>query len=124
MYQNIKAIVETKNCPPEQGLAMFDILNIFTGKWRMIILSVLMTENLRFSEIQNVIPNITPRMLSKELKELELNGLVRRKVFDSTPVLIQYGLTDSAKGLESVLLDLVQWAVEHRKSIIDKKLLL
>ncbi|MNJ91753.1 putative HTH-type transcriptional regulator YtcD [compost metagenome] len=118
MIKNIKKVVEVNNCMPDQGLALLDLVNIFSGKWKIIIIGMLLHEDRRFTDLKRVIPDITPRMLSKELKELELNGIVKREVFDSTPVLIKYGLTDSAKKLEDAFANLLQWASEHRSKTI------
>jgi len=57
-------------------------------------------------------------MLSKELKELELNGLVERKVHDTTPVLIEYHLTASGKDITNVIDAMIDWGVRHRKQVI------
>ena len=121
MYKDIKSIIDSKNCEPELGMALLEVVNLFAGKWRMIIVASLFQEDIRFVEIQKLIPNITPRMLSKELKELELSGIVKRTVYDSTPVLIHYGLTDSANSFAPIFIQMVEWGVEHRKkSIIGK----
>lgn len=121
MYKNIKTIMDAKNCEPENGMAFLEVVNLFAGKWRMIIMASLVQEDIRFKEIQELIPNITPRMLSKELKELELGGIVKRTVYDSTPVLIHYGLTGSAKEFAPILVQMLEWGVNHRKkSIIGK----
>ena len=113
MYQNIKTIIDLKKCKPEEGLALLEILNVFSGKWKILIMGALLKEEIRFMEIRKLIPAITPRMLSKELKDLEMNGLVKRTVRDAAPVTIKYGLTESAKGLSK--LGLMAWALEHRK---------
>jgi DNA-binding HxlR family transcriptional regulator len=115
MYQNIKTTVNLKNCNPDDGLALLEILNIFSGKWKMLILGALHEGDIRFTEIKKLMPAITPRMLSKELKDLEMNGLVKRTVEDSRPVLIKYGLTESAKGLSEKILGLMEWGLEHRR---------
>ena len=115
MSKEIKAICELKNCDPEDGLALTEVLNIFSGKWKMIIIGSMFDEDIRFSEIQKLIPTITPRVLSKELKDLEMNGLVKRIVINSSPILIKYGLTESAKELVVPIKGLLEWAVKHRK---------
>jgi DNA-binding HxlR family transcriptional regulator len=120
MYKNIKRIIDLKNCEPEQGLAIMEVLNIFSGKWKMLIIGSLAEEEIRFTEIQKLIPAITPRMLSKELKDLEMNGIVKRTVTASIPVLIKYGLTESALGLKVPLMGMIEWGMEHRKSTIKK----
>lgn len=68
----------------------------------------------RFTEMQRKIPKITPRMLSKELKELELNGIVKRMVYDSIPVTVEYELTESAKQLSEVRNSMIHWGINHR----------
>lgn len=62
--------------------------------------------------------NITPRMVSKELKELEINGVVKRNVITSTPVLIEYELTTSGKQLHDVIIKMVEWGLQHRKNTL------
>lgn len=106
-------------CPKEYVLALNDTLNVVTGKWKLAIVSTLLFEKKRFSEIQKTIPNITPRMLSKELKELELNGIVSRNVYDTTPVLVEYELTPSGKMLNEVIDKMVEWGIEHREKVIS-----
>lgn len=58
-------------------------------------------------------------MVSKELKELEINGVVKRKVFaEETPVLVEYELTDSGKALNDVIIKMVEWGLQHRDKTI------
>ncbi|WP_209437696.1 winged helix-turn-helix transcriptional regulator [Pedobacter petrophilus] len=90
MYKNIKTLIDLKNCKPDHAMALIEILNIFSGKWKMIIICALFQEDIRFTDIRRLIPAITPRMLSKELKDLEMDGIIKRTVIDSTPVLIKY----------------------------------
>lgn len=123
MIKNIKTIIELKkniidlkNCDPEVAIAWLEVANLFAGKWRMIVFATLYLEDMRFKEIQKHIPNITPRMLSKELKDLEMCGIVKRNVYDEMPVLIQYGLTDSAKELLPTFKLLVEWGIRHRNA--------
>ena len=120
MYKDLKTLIDAKNCEPEQGLAILDILGLFSGKWKMMIIGCILHDHLRFTEIQKLIPNITPRMLSKELKDLEMMGIVKRSVQNSIPVLIQYSLTDSAKGLEEPMIKLIEWGMRHRKLTMMK----
>lgn len=99
-------------------LAVNDTLNVISGKWKLPIIGTLLYDKKRFSEIQRNIPNITPRMLSKELKDLELNGIVKRTVYDSTPVVVEYELTPSAVRLGEVLDKMVEWGLQHRKKVM------
>ena len=68
--------------------------------------------------MQREIPNITAKMLSKELKDLEVNQLVKRTVYDTVPVTVEYSLTKYGKSLQSVLKELGKWGTQHRKRII------
>ena len=65
--------------------AIQDTMVIVQGRWKMPIVALLCNKEFRYSELEKGIPKITPRMLSKELKDLEINGLVERKVYDSYP---------------------------------------
>lgn len=109
---------EIKACPVQFVLAVNDTLNVISGKWKLPIIGSLLYNKKRFTEIQRNIQGITPRMLSKELKELELNGVVVRKVYDTQPVIIEYELTPSAKSLHEVLDKMVEWGVRHRKQSV------
>jgi len=107
---------EAKACPEQFVLAINDTLNVLTGKWKLPILGSLSFEIKRFSDIQRNIPKITPRMLSKELKELELNGMVKRVVYGTTPILVEYELTESAKSLSVVIDSMLHWGLNHRRA--------
>ncbi len=110
---------EVKKCPRQFVLAINDALNVLSGKWKLPIIASLLYGKNRFREIQENIEKITPRMLSKELKELEINGIVERKVYDRTPVLIEYKLTQSGKKIINVLDAMLDWGLEHRQSVMQ-----
>jgi DNA-binding HxlR family transcriptional regulator len=59
-------------------------------------------------------------MLSKELKELEINKLIKRSVLDTQPVTVQYTLTEHGKTLQTIINNLTDWGIEHRKKIISE----
>lgn len=114
----IVSISEVKKCPRQFVLAINDTLNVVSGKWKLPIIASLLYKKNRFKDIQANIGKITPRMLSKELKELELNGVVNRVVHDTTPILIEYELTDSGRQILNVLDAMVEWGLNHRESTI------
>jgi DNA-binding HxlR family transcriptional regulator len=118
--EKIKSFKEVKSCPTQYVLAVNDTLNVITGKWKLPILGSLLYEKKRFTEIQRNIPKITPRMLSKELKDLELNGMVIRIVYDAIPVAVEYELTESGKSLGEVLDKMLEWGLRHRKAMMGK----
>ena len=72
---DLKDFLEVKKCPIRYVLAVNDTLNVISGKWKMPIIASLLYGKNRFKDLQENIEKITPRMLSKELKELELNGV-------------------------------------------------
>ena len=71
----------------------------------------------RFNEMQRLIDGISAKVLSTELKDLELNGFVRRNVFTGTPVIVEYELTDYADTLGDVLQTLSEWGAMHREKV-------
>lgn len=117
---DLKEFKSVRQCPTRLVLAVNDTLNVISGKWKLPIIASLLHGKKRFKDLQNTIEKITPRMLSKELKELELNGIVKRQVFDSKPVLIEYELTSSGMKLTDVIDAMVKWGLEHRKASFGK----
>src|SRR5688500_12729424 len=97
-----------------------DALQVLNGKWKLPILISLSFGNKRFSEIAKDIPKITDRMLSKELRELEVNQLIKRTVYDTVPVTVEYSKTEYGDSLEDVIQELYKWGVKHRKRIMSK----
>ncbi len=101
-------------------LPVRDALEILSGKWKLPILVSLGFGNKRFSQMANEIPNITDRMLSKELRFLEENQLVKRTVYPTVPVVVEYSMTQYGQSLEKVINALRDWGIQHRKRIIGK----
>lgn len=111
---------DVKDCPHSFVMAVNDTMNVLTGKWKLPIMATLIFGKKRFKEIEREIPKITPRMLSKELRELELNGIVKRTVHDTIPVTIEYEFTPSGRTIKFVLDAMVKWGMEHRKITLQK----
>lgn len=97
-----------------------DALYVLSGKWKIPILISLTFGNKRFGQMAKEIPKITEKMLSKELRELELNQLVKRTVYDTIPVVVEYSLTEYGHSLDKLIFELATWGSEHRKRIIGK----
>src|SRR5688500_15879439 len=102
-------------------LPVRDALDILSGKWKLPIIIALSFGNKRFSEMAKEIPGITDKMLAKELRDLEINQLVKRTVYDSVPVVVEYSMTSYGKTLETLIDELQNWGVQHRKRILKKK---
>ena len=99
-----------------------DVIDLIGSKWKLPIIIALSFGNQRFKELERQIEGITPRMLSKELKDLEINGLVNRAVFNTTPVTVEYSLTTYGKSLDSVIEVMREWGTKHRERIMKRKI--
>jgi DNA-binding HxlR family transcriptional regulator len=94
-----------------------DALYVIGGKWKLRVIIALKGGNKRFNEMQRTITGISARVLSHELRELEMNGFIKRNVFNQTPVIVEYELTDYSYSLTPVLLALSEWGIMHREKI-------
>lgn len=101
-----------KNWTPfTAAAAVEDALKVLEGKWKLLILFHLFGgKKLRFSELEASIPNITQKMLSQQLRQLEKDGVVIRKVFEQVPPKVEYRLSEWGQSLCSVLDALLKWA--------------
>ena len=103
-------------------MAVHDAMDVLSGKWKISIISSICYYNKRrFSDILNDVNGISNKMLSKELKELEINQLIKRTVLDTQPVTVHYQLTEYGKTLKTIINDLTDWGIKHRKIIIGEK---
>jgi DNA-binding HxlR family transcriptional regulator len=102
-------------------MAVHDAMDVLTGKWKIhIISSLCYHDKRRFSDILNDVASISNKMLSKELKDLEINQLVIRTVLNTQPVTVQYELTPHGKTLKNIVDNLKDWGMEHRKAVIKQ----
>ena len=97
--------------------AVADALYVIGGKWKLRIIVALTDGNKRFNELQRLVEGISAKVLSTELKELELNSFVRRKVFTGTPVTVEYELTEYSETLSGVMQALSEWGAMHREKV-------
>jgi DNA-binding HxlR family transcriptional regulator len=101
--------------------AVQDSMDTLNGKWKIAIISSLCCfTKRRFSDILSDVIGISNRMLSKELKDLEINQLIKRTILDTQPITVQYELTEHGKTLQTVIQELADWGVVHRKKIVGK----
>jgi DNA-binding HxlR family transcriptional regulator len=105
-------------CPITFVLALNDTMNVLNGKWKLPVIGALMFGKKRFKELEREIPGITPRMLSKELKDLEVNGIITRTVFNTIPVTVEYALTPSGEQFKTVLDSMIEWGIGHREKVL------
>src|SRR3954471_21003615 len=94
-----------------------DAFYVIGGKWKLRIIVALTDGNKRFNELQRLVEGISAKVLSTELKELELNGFVNRNVFTGMPVVVEYELSAYAETLNGVLQSLSEWGAMHRENI-------
>ncbi|NCD71077.1 winged helix-turn-helix transcriptional regulator [Mucilaginibacter agri] len=98
-----------------------DALYVLNGKWKIPLIVALSEGPLRFKDIQRSLGDITPKILSKELKELELNEFVIRTVYSTTPVTVTYQLTPYSRSLDKVMKELKDWGIQHRQRIVASR---
>jgi|SRR5690606_1397061 len=99
--------------------AVQDTLDILKGKWKISIISSLSFGKRRFMELQREVDGIGAKMLSKELQELEINGLILRTVCDTKPITVEYELSDYGKTLQNIINEMIKWGENHRATIIE-----
>lgn len=119
-----------EHLPPAHGysectrnlLPLMDTMELLTGRWKFIILLALwFSGKMRFKELQRSIPGITAKVLSNELKQLEEHKILTRTVLPETsPIAVEYELTEYGKTLDKVILSLRDWGIQHRKTMIGK----
>ena len=105
---------------PKTMLSIRDALEAVEGRWKLLILFALSEKPKRFTQISREVKGITDKMLSKELKNLETNKLIRRNVYDTFPPTVEYSITQHGMSLEKVLDELHFWGLAHRKKVIGK----
>lgn len=96
------------NCPVEAAL------DIIGGKWKAILLFRILEETRRFGELRKLVPGMTQRMLTNQLRELEQDGLIARKVYPQVPPKVEYSITNFGASLEPVLQELRKWAEKNK----------
>lgn len=128
LYSKLYIMLKAKQAVPRDHgqctkaiLPVRDALDILSGKWKLPIIISLTFGNKRFSQMSKEIPGITDKMLSKELRDLEVNQLIKRTVYDSVPVIVEYSMTPYGKTLEGLIDELQNWGSQHRKRILSKK---
>ena len=99
--------------------AIGDAMDCLSGRWKMPIICLLCAGEFRFSELKTGIPKITPRMLSKQLKQLEAYELIERTVHPTSPVKVYYKLSDYGYSLAPIIVELAHWGKTHRRTIIQ-----
>lgn len=100
---------EEYQCPLEVTM------EIIGGKYKGVIIGHLMDKTLRYSELKKLIPHSTPKMLIQQLKELEQDGIIKRKMYPVVPPKTEYSLTKRGEGLISAIIELNRWGINYLK---------
>lgn len=104
---------DTYKC--NQGCPVEATLEIIGGKWKGVILYHLLERTYRFGELKRAMQGITQRMLTKQLRELEADGIVNRKVYAEVPPKVEYSLTEVGESLRGVMMMMRDWGKNHFK---------
>ena len=96
------------------------LLGMISGKWKLEILWLLGEQVHRFGELRREIPQVTQHTLTKQLRELESDGLITRKVYAEVPPRVEYALTDKAESLRPVFASLLAWVTAHKETTSDR----
>lgn len=103
------------SCPVE---AMVEVIG---GKWKGVILYHLLDGTKRFNELKRLKPNITQRMLTLQLRELEADGIIHREVYREVPPKVEYSLTELGKSLRPVILLMMEWATHNMEKVLENR---
>lgn len=116
LKENLKKYTGIATCPVRNIIARF------SGKWSLLMLCVLSeNEATRFNEISKAIPDISPKVLTETLKNLESDGLISRKLYAEIPPKVEYSLTELGRSLMPHIENLMGWALENYDTISKKR---
>ena len=113
----IKEVLSNPRDQQDEVRALQDTIYVLGGKWRLPIINAICNGHRRFREIERSIPGITTRMLSRELKDMEANQLLKRTVLPTTPVTVEYSPTDYCHSFGDLILEMIKWGKDHRERL-------
>lgn len=96
-------------------------MKVIGGKWKVLILWQLIENTRRFSELKRLLPDITQRMLTQQLRELEADGIVKRKIYAQIPPKVEYSLTNTGKSLKPIIDQMRDWGTDNMYKINKRK---
>ncbi len=116
LHENLKKYTSIDNCPVR------NIISRFSGKWAILVLCILAeNESTRFNAIGRAIPDISPKVLSDTLKNLEQDHLIVRTLYAEIPPRVEYSLTDLGKELVPLIGNLISWALKNYDTITSDR---
>lgn len=104
-------------CPSNYSCPVEATLELIGGKYKALILFHLIDQTLRFNQLQKLIPQATPKMLTQQLRELENDGLISRTVYPVVPPKVEYSLTDFGESIIPILNAMCNWGADYLKTL-------
>lgn len=117
MKEQVKNCTALNDCA-KKIRAIHDTMDVLSGKWKISIIACLCYEPMRFSELLKEVKGISGKMLSRELKDLEMNKLIIRKVLDTQPVTVTYQISEYGTSLKELTNVIAAWGIKHKERII------
>ncbi|HZD35799.1 MAG TPA: helix-turn-helix domain-containing protein [Nitrososphaeraceae archaeon] len=114
IIESVYNMPELKSCPIE---ATFRIIG---KRWTVLIIREILRDHKQFNRIMENIEGITPKVLTERLRELEYHGIIRREIVSEYPIRVEYSLTDTGRGFESVLLSAASFSMKYMPKVIFK----
>jgi DNA-binding HxlR family transcriptional regulator len=103
------------------GCSVSAAVSVIGGKWKSVILFHLLDGTKRFNELHRMVPGVTQRMLTLQLRELEADNILHRKVYAEVPPRVEYSLTVFGRTLEPILMDLKQWGDGYKELLANMR---
>lgn len=117
-----QSVLNTTEICKTRILAIKDAMEILSGKWKLHILGTLLQGNkLRFMDLLREVDGIAPKMLTKELQDMEVNQLIIRSVCNTKPITVEYEVTEYGKTLQPIIDEIVNWSIAYRRSVFRKE---
>ncbi|WP_337034681.1 helix-turn-helix domain-containing protein [Paenibacillus illinoisensis] len=113
--------ISTETCPKPYGCAVEVTLSVIGGKWKGAILYHLFSGSLRFNELRKLFPEITQRMLTLQLRELESSGIVHREIYPQVPPKVEYSLTPFGETLRPIIFSMRDWGETYTNEVVQAK---
>jgi len=110
---------ERKECS-NTIMAIHDVMDILNGKWKVSIIACLCIDKMRYTDLLREVKGISGKMLSRDLKELEMNQLITRTVLNTQPISVEYEITEYGATLKELTNAIADWGIKHRKRMIGK----
>lgn len=105
----------------QYGCSVEVTLDVIGGKWKGVILFRLLASTLRFNELRRLLPDVTQRMLTLQLRELEQAGVIHREVYPEVPPKVEYSLTPFGRSLEPIILLMRDWGDQYMQTVLERK---